>query len=115
MKIDNLVSEKAILQEVGARLARYRLNRNMTQQALAKESGVSIATLKRMELGEAAPNIINLIRVLRTLRLLENLDLLLPPEPMSPVQQVLTHKNVRKRASSRQTKPTLDTPWTWEE
>jgi len=112
MTIDNTLSDEAVLHELGQRLARYRLNRNMTQSALAAESGVSTPTIQRLESGQST-QAANLIRVLRTLKLLENLDALLPEPAISPLQQARMQGRKRQRASSpRQHKPS--TPWTWE-
>ena len=66
---------------LGQRIARYRLNRNMTQSALAGEAGVSLPTVQRLEGGHST-QATNLIRVLRALRLLGNLDNLVP-EPVA--------------------------------
>ena len=74
MKIENLTTDEAILDELGARIARYRLNRNLTQATLAKEAGVSLSTLKRIELGGYSASIVNYIRILRALKVLENLE-----------------------------------------
>ncbi len=113
MRIENLTSDEAVLEELGSRIARYRLNRDMTQKALAKEAGISLTTMKRIELGEHATNIVNIIRILRALKFLENLELVLPPEPVSPLQRIRTQRKSRKRASSKQKTPEQERLWTW--
>jgi transcriptional regulator with XRE-family HTH domain len=113
MQIEHFGMDEAILSELGARIARYRLNKNMTQEVLAREAGVSLSTLKRMELGGHATTIVNFIRILRALKLLENLELVLPEQPVSPLQQVSSSKKTRKRASSKHKPPQPDSPWTW--
>ena len=67
------LTDEAALAELGHRLARYRLDRNLTQQALAKEAGIHKNTLVRLE-GGGSTQSKSLIRVLRALGLLENLD-----------------------------------------
>ena len=37
--------------ELGARLAKIRLSRNITQEALAREAGIGVRTLRRLEAG----------------------------------------------------------------
>jgi len=112
MKIKNSLSDAAVLEELGLRIARYRLNRNMTQGALATESGVSTPTVQRLENGQST-QASNLIRILRTLHLLENLDAMVPEPAISPLQQARMQGKTRQRASSpRKQQPGTD--WTWE-
>ena len=112
MKIDDNPSDAAVLEELGQRIARYRLNRNMTQGALATESGVSTPTVQRLENGQST-QASNLIRILRTLKLLENLDALVPEPAISPLQQVRMQGKTRQRASSPRKRQT-PTRWTWD-
>lgn len=100
MRLDLTLDDQTILEELGARLARYRLNRNLKQEALADQAGVSRATVARLEKGSPT-SLTNLIRILRALNLLENLDALLPEPPLSPIQQLRTKKRQRRRASAR--------------
>ena len=112
MKIQNNLSDEATLQELGQRIARYRLNRNMTQGALATESGVSTPTVQRLENGQST-QASNLIRILRALKLLENLDALVPEPAISPLQQARMQGKTRQRASSPRKRKT-STRWTWD-
>lgn len=113
MKVSNHTADDIILNEIGERIVRLRLNRNMTQKALAKEAGISLPTLKRIESGGHSTNITNFIRLLRVFGLLENLGLVLPQEPVSPLQQVRSSKKVRKRASSKEKESDLSDTWSW--
>jgi len=106
------ISDDAILKELGHRLAQYRLNRNMTQKALAMEAGVSRRTLHRVEHGDAT-HITNTIRILRVLDLLGNLESLIPKPAISPIQQVKMLGKKRQRASSPTEKTGPDSPWKW--
>ena len=112
MKINDTQSDAAVLEELGQRIARYRLNRNMTQGALATESGVSTPTVQRLENGQST-QASNLIRILRTLHLLENLDALVPEPAISPLQQARMQGKTRQRASSPRKRQT-PTHWTWD-
>lgn len=112
MRIGRESSEKAVLEELGERLSRYRLNRNQTQESLAEEAGVSERTIIRMEKGRST-QLNNLIRVLRVLDLLQNLDALLPAPPLSPIQQVKLRGKQRERASSSPQGPVSKKPWKW--
>ena len=112
MNFSSPLSDSVVLQELGRRLAQYRLNQNLTQQALAREAGVSLRTLNRIENGEPSQTS-NVLRVLRALGLLDNLEALVPEPPVSPVQQLKLKGKVRRRASS--VGPTqVAEPWVWD-
>ncbi len=105
-------SDHAALQALGRRLARHRLNRNLTQAALAAQAGVSTPTVQRIEQGHSS-QAANLIRILRALRLLGNLDALVPDPPMSPIQQARMRGRIRQRASSSSGTPETPGDWSW--
>lgn len=116
MKVNDTLSDHIILQELGSRLARLRLNRNLTQAALAKEAGISLRTLNRIECGEPSQTA-NLIRVLRALGQLQNLDILVPEPVVSPLQQLRLQGKTRKRASrpgaAGAGEQVAEEPWHW--
>lgn len=111
MKFTLTLSDTSVLQELGTRLAQYRLNQNLTQQALAREAGISLRTLNRIECGEPSQTA-NVLRVLRVLGLLDNLEALVPEAPVSPMQQLKLKGKVRQRASS--TPARVAEPWIWD-
>ena len=98
--------------ELGNRIAQYRLNRNLTQKALAEEAGVSKRTIIRTEQGYSTQGS-NLIRILRALDLLQNLEALIPQPVASPIQQAKMHGKMRKRASSKTDAAKTKEPWSW--
>lgn len=100
MKIMAYTAEDALLTALGERLARHRLNRNLTQAELAREAGVSLPTVVRMEGGNSV-QLSSFLRVLRALDLLENLEGLLPEPPPSPMQQLKQQGRTRRRASGK--------------
>ena len=114
MKFTKNNSDDATLKELGSRIALYRLNRNLTQDSLAKEAGVSERTIHRTEHGHSIQSS-NLIRILRALDLLGNLEALIPEPAISPIQQAKRQGKRRKRASSMSQKPQQKTPWSWED
>ena len=114
MKFVKSNSDDSTLKELGSRIARYRLNRNQTQDALAQEAGVSKRTLHRVEHGHST-QASNLLRILRALSLLENLEVLIPELAISPIQQVKLRGKSRKRASSKTHKSEGKTAWSWED
>ena len=114
MKFVNDLSDKAVLEEIGHRIAQYRLNQDKTQALLAQEAGVSNRTLVRAEHGDSVQSS-SLVRILRALQLVENLDALIPEPAVSPIQQLKMQGKRRQRASSKsaQAQPRKDTPWSW--
>ena len=105
-------SDDAALKALGRRLARHRLNRNLTQAALAAQAGISTPTVQRIEQGRSS-QAANLIRILRALGLLDNLDALVPEPPVSPIQQARMHGRTRQRASSSAGRQAPPADWSW--
>jgi len=112
MKIENTLSEDSVLTELGRRLARRRLDKGLTQAALAAEAGISKSTVERIESG-ASTQLAKLIRLLRPLDLLDNVDILVPEQTASPIDLLKLHGKQRQRASSRQHDKAAEEPWTW--
>jgi len=112
MSIANESSDGAVLAEMGQRLARHRLNRNLTQEALAKEAGLSPRTLNRIEHGQSVA-VSNWIRLLRSLGMLAGLEALVPEPSVSPIQQMKMRGKARKRASTRPGETDPAGPWSW--
>jgi transcriptional regulator with XRE-family HTH domain len=114
MPIQRLISDEALLRELGQRIARLRLERNLSQAQLAEQAGISKRTLERLEAGAAATQLSLFLRVLRQLDLLERLEQLLPepqPSPLALLEQQ-QQQATRKRASRRRVaKPA--TSWSW--
>lgn len=105
-------TDDALLGELGQRLARYRLDRNLTQAELAREAGVSRRTVERIEAGESA-QLASLIRVLRALELIDNFDALVPKPLASPIEQLKLRGKERRRASSKTRPSGSADDWTW--
>lgn len=101
MKIRQTTRTGAILEELGRRVERLRLQRNQTIASLADDAGVGTATLQRMEAGEAV-NLRTLIRVLRALNRLSDLDHIVPDIEVSPFEISGPRGKPRQRASKGQ-------------
>lgn len=115
MRINPNGSDALILTELGRRLARTRLECNLSQQHLAHEAGVSKATIERLEAGEPIKST-SLVRVLRALGLLDALDRLIPEPLPSPVERLRLRGRQRQRARSgggREAPPEDAKPWRW--
>lgn len=105
------MSDQAILNEIGSRISRYRLNKNMTQKQLANEAGVSTPTIHRTENGSSI-QLLKLLQILHALNLIDNLELFIPDIATSPLQQLSMKGKTRHRASHSEKNPN-ETNWTW--
>ena len=92
---------KEILREVGERLQRFRIQRNVTQAKLAKIAGVGHATVKRAEAGENV-RLATIVKILRALGRVEALDSFLPEPLVSPIR--LADQRERKRQRARRSR-----------
>ena len=84
MKITGLLTDDAVLAELGARIAGRRIELQLTQAAVAEQAGIAKRTLERMEAGLTS-QLATLVRVLRVLDAASGLDSVIPesgPRPM---------------------------------
>jgi len=113
MMIDRKATDEVILNELGGRLARARLEKNLTQAQLAQQAGVSKRTVERLESGAVATQLSGFIRVCRVLGLVERLDLLVPETAPSPLVQLKLHGRKRQRASTAKDSGQPRQKWEW--
>jgi len=113
MKIEGLLTDEAILAELGGRLAQRRLELQLTQEMLAEQAGVSKRTVERIEAG-ATTQMSTFIRILRVLELLDWLETLVPEAGPRPMNLVKLKGKLRKRASGKR-KSVDKEPWHWGE
>src|SRR5690625_1838547 len=109
------LSDTAIPERLGQRLAHYRLNRNLTQEQIALEAGVSRRSVSKLENGHVVDTRI-LIRILRALGLISQLDTLAPEQEASPITLLEARSKERLRASgSRESSPSsaAEQPGAW--
>ena len=114
-KIDfKLATPEQIIKTLGETLAQIRLSRNITQEQLAADAGISQRTLSRLESGEKA-SLDTFVRLLQALNLEAHLASLLPDPGVQPVQMLAGKAAERKRVRSRAEKPEEGTTWHWDE
>ncbi len=114
MKITNLLADDAILAEIGERLARRRLDLQLTQAEVAEQAGVAKRTLERIEAGHSA-QMSSMIRLFRVLDLLPGLENLMPEAAPGPMELLKRKGKLRQRASKRGRSEPSDKPWSWGE
>jgi transcriptional regulator with XRE-family HTH domain len=115
MKITPNITDEALLQLIGERVARLRLARNLTQGQLAEQAGLGLRTVQRLELGAAATQLTGFVRVCRALGLVERFEALVPEEAASPMAQLKQQGRKRRRATGRKAAAGAPKPWTWGE
>ncbi len=112
-----MMTDAAVLAELGRRLARHRFERNWTQAELAAQAGVGQATVQRAERGESV-QATSLVKLLRALDLLGGLDVAVPEAIDLPIAQLEREQRpLRRRARGRGQRraDSTERPWTWGE
>lgn len=104
MKNLNELSDAAIVQLLGERIQKERLNQNMTQTELAERTGINRIVLTRLEGGRGC-TLGSFIRILRSLGKLEHLDLFLPEPGISPIQLAKLGGHERREAAGKRGRP----------
>ena len=95
-------TDEQILGELHDRLVRMRRSCCFSQQELADLSGVSIATIKRIETQRDKDiSLTVLIRLLRTMTQMEGLGTLVPEVPESPFLSLKDGKTAQHVSSKR--------------
>ncbi len=112
MNIEATTTDKAILEIIGRRIAENRLARNVNQNDIAGQAGVSKSTVVRLEDGRST-QLVNLIRILRALDFLTNLEALIPQVPVNPVDLIKLQGKKRRRASRKKSAKTTPQKWSW--
>lgn len=98
--MDSSWSDEDVLSELGRRLRRHRLNRNLTQVEVATLAGVSVGSVASVEAGSNTSLGI-VVRLMRALGLVTRLDLMVPDPEVSPLQLAATEGVERQRARRR--------------
>ena len=116
MQIAKLLSDEAVLEELGTRIGQHRVDQSLTQAELANQAGVSKRTVERIEAGASA-QLSSVIRILRVLELLPRLEGAIPAVGPRPMDLLNRRGKVRQRASSSRSSSKsvheADAPWTW--
>jgi len=96
------LSDRAIMRELGGRLKRRRLEKNMSQETVAERAGVARSTVALVEKGSPT-GLQTFIQILRALGALEELTLFLQDSEMSPLALAAMRGKERQRAYGART------------
>lgn len=111
MKITGIESIEIILREIAGRIKSRRVSMDITQADLAKQCGVSLSTLVRIESGEDS-KISNYIKIISTLGLSDNIDIFIP-EIQPDFKSLFENKPIKQRARPNNNKQPSE--WVWGE
>ncbi|OHB25882.1 MAG: transcriptional regulator [Desulfuromonadaceae bacterium GWC2_58_13] len=112
MNIDPMLTDQAILHEIGQRLNRRRVELNLTQAQLAEQAGIGKRTVERIEAGEST-QLSTLVRIVRVLGLINALDAAIPASGPRPLDLLKLKGRERQRASSKNNQQPVDESWSW--
>ena len=97
--MNGLLSPEELASAVGESIRALRLQKNLTQHALAAQAGLSMSALRHLESGQGA-NLATLIRVISSLDRQEWLQSLAPKITINPLHMTPTH-SARRRAREK--------------
>ncbi len=106
-------TSRLIETEIGSRLAQLRLSRNVTQSMLAKDAGISLRTLGRLETGQPS-TLDTFLRVVLALDLGDAILGAIPTGQIRPIERVSQTGSERRRARP-QPQYDRDPAWTWDD
>ena len=107
-----VASSDQITKELGRRIERIRLSRNLTQAELAADAGVNPRTILRLE-KDGTATLDTFVRVLMALALGPNLEALIPEAEIRPVERLRHRGRERQRATSRPPRTPPSAPFRW--
>ena len=109
----NSMTSGSLCTELGSRLAKIRLSRNITQEALAREAGIGLRTLRRLEAGGSC-TLDSFLRVAIALGLVDHLLSVIPVQDIRPIERIGARRSERRRARPTR-RQALKNSWTWGE
>jgi transcriptional regulator with XRE-family HTH domain len=102
----------AILTEnLGKRVAAYRLSLNLRQEDVAKSIGIARSTVARLEAGHGG-TIDTLVRILKALGAEYRIEILVPDARIRPLDR-RRNAELRKRARPEVRQDETPEQWTW--
>jgi transcriptional regulator with XRE-family HTH domain len=92
-------SSEELQSELGRRLKRLRLSRNLDQRTVAEKAGITRAALQNLEAGRGS-SLKTLVRTLKALNYVEGIAILAPDPTVNPLALLQT-KRLPARARRR--------------
>jgi len=111
MIIENTSGINESLEEIGMRIKDLRIAACYTQSDLAKKSGISVSSIRRLEAGQSV-QFDNVLSVMKALNILSKVEIAIPVQKISPMQQI---KGVKKKKAYRKPRKQSESTWEWGE
>ena len=92
-----VMTDEAAAKELGRRIEQIRLEKNMTQELLSREVGLSAVSYRKLVQGHG--KLINFIAVMRALGRIDLVANFIPETPFSPLERIKLKGRERIRAS----------------
>lgn len=99
------LSDRAIMRELGHRLKRRRLQKNLSQEMVAERAGISRSTVALVEKG-APTGLQTFLQIVRAIGVLDELEPFLQEDGISPIALAKMKGRERRRASGTRTSGT---------
>lgn len=99
-----------LARDLGDRIAAFRLSRNIRQEDVAREAGISRGAVARIEAGGGT--IDTLLRVIKALGIEDRIEMLVPDARMSPLDPK-SGVEPRLRARPSTDESPNNAPWSW--
>ena len=106
------ISAPALAGEIGNRLSRRRLSRNITQRSLAESAGVSVRTVRRIEAGHSS-TFENFLRVAQALKLDDALLAAVPSHDIRPIERLDSRRRAERQRARPKKAAVPANRWTW--
>jgi transcriptional regulator with XRE-family HTH domain len=95
--------------ELGRRLQRLRLSRNVDQRTVAEKAGIARAALQNLEAGRGS-SVKTLVRTLKALNYLEGIEILAPEPTVNPLALLKTKRLPQRARRPRKTRREKQNP-----
>lgn len=106
------VSAQALAGEIGSRLAKRRLSRNITQHDLAESAGINVRTLRRIEAGHPS-TFENFLRITQALKLDDALLTAIPSHDIRPMERIDSRRGTERQRARPKKRIERKDGWTW--
>ena len=93
-------SAKSLQAELGRRLRRLRLSRNLNQRTVAEKAGIAEKALRNLEAGRGS-TVETLLRALKALDYTEGIETLAPEPTVNPLVMLRTRKEPQRARHPR--------------
>lgn len=104
------LSDLALAETIGAFVKSHRIEKNLSQESVAKSANISRSTLSLLERGQTV-TLTTLLQVLRTLELLHVMDAFRIQQQFSPIALAKMQQETRKRGSGSKKKDNEESEW----